>query len=493
MRNLSIAVASILLAYSSSLAIAQQNPIGGLVGGLINAAKQGAAKEEWEKVPPIKQTCFNATLRSNNLSVQSLIQNGIGPSDPRLNQANAACDEMINRKFRTDYECTFNINNRSIITWCDEAYAVPNGNGGARRLTVEEAINASASGQQLSMGQFEKPDAERRRLQMIQNNPSATNVPKPTWSCEKAKKPHEVTICNSYELTTIDNQYAQYWAMIKPIDKKRDFQKKADGFYKATLACNSNEVCIKQSLIVAIDNAADFLKANGTQVSTYTEQQAAKQKADEERQRIQAEQQRRIAEQQERDRQRQREDEERRLAFAKAEAEKAKAEAAIKLAELEKNKPVMNSPDMNNRPSPPTSSGNSEMANAGLLGGPLHEKVKFMFQKQPKLYNASQFFGGELYGQCMTTFLNIAASDINKRGQLISDNDKLMWLVTYEQLEHYRKTEISKGYPSNVFTQNVEIYSNAIKTDPSNFKIISAECQRKLEAALNECGALCRF
>jgi uncharacterized protein len=336
MKNITMPMFVLLLSLGSSHA--QQNPIGGLVGGLINAAKQSAAKDEWEKVPALTQTCFNASLRKNNLSIPSLIQNGIGPNDPRLASVTTACDEMINRKFRSDYECNFNVNNRSIVTWCDEAYAIPNGNGGARRLTIDEAINASANGQQLSIGQFEKPDAERRRTQMMQKNPTATNVPKPMWNCDKASKPTDKAICNSYDLTIIDNQYGQYWNMAKPLDKKKELQKKNDGFYKAGIACNGNEDCIRRNLISAIDTIADFLKANGNQVSSYSEQEQAKKAAEEARQRNEVEQRQRLAEQQEQERQRQRADEERRLTIAKAEAEKARAEADIAKARIEADK-----------------------------------------------------------------------------------------------------------------------------------------------------------
>ena len=74
--------------------IAQQNPLGGIIGGLMNAAIMQSAQEEWRKVPEPRASCLVGQLRNNGLNVSALIQRGMGPNHPSLAQINFPCQRL---------------------------------------------------------------------------------------------------------------------------------------------------------------------------------------------------------------------------------------------------------------------------------------------------------------------------------------------------------------------------------------------------------------
>lgn len=73
---------------------AQQNPLGAIIGGILNSAIIKNTKEQWDKVPSNKKQCMNSILNKKNISITALIQNGIGPNDARLTDVVAMCKKQ---------------------------------------------------------------------------------------------------------------------------------------------------------------------------------------------------------------------------------------------------------------------------------------------------------------------------------------------------------------------------------------------------------------
>ena len=94
---------------------AQPNPFGAIIGG----AMQNNAKQEWAKLNENMIMCVNASIRKNRANVEGLINQGILPNDQRLGNVVSACDQLVNRQFRTNFECPLNINNKQYRLFAD--------------------------------------------------------------------------------------------------------------------------------------------------------------------------------------------------------------------------------------------------------------------------------------------------------------------------------------------------------------------------------------
>ena len=136
----------------------------------ISYAQSQRASNEWAQLSNDERLCFNINLKSNKTSVEQLAQSNVSPNDQRLMNVKQTCSAFLNQNFKTNYQCDFNINGNVIKTLCDEAYAIQGPNG-AQRLTVEQALNASAQGKAISRGFFERADA----LQARQNGSTSVN------------------------------------------------------------------------------------------------------------------------------------------------------------------------------------------------------------------------------------------------------------------------------------------------------------------------------
>lgn len=62
-----------------------------MFGAIMQSAMVQATQTEWRKLPPITLTCVDETLRQRGISVQVLVNNGIGPTDTRVSDVIANC------------------------------------------------------------------------------------------------------------------------------------------------------------------------------------------------------------------------------------------------------------------------------------------------------------------------------------------------------------------------------------------------------------------
>src|SRR5580700_11331708 len=83
-----VIVATLLLGVGAGSAPAQ-NASG--LRGLFGAPAPGPADLAWRKVPRNEMGCIERGLTQQRTSVQSLIQSGVMPTDPRIGQLRATC------------------------------------------------------------------------------------------------------------------------------------------------------------------------------------------------------------------------------------------------------------------------------------------------------------------------------------------------------------------------------------------------------------------
>jgi hypothetical protein len=63
-----------------------------------DAIVQAATRAEWDKLPPIEIGCINDTLREQRASVETLIQRGVTPSDPKIGSIRSNCQTQLRQQ-----------------------------------------------------------------------------------------------------------------------------------------------------------------------------------------------------------------------------------------------------------------------------------------------------------------------------------------------------------------------------------------------------------
>jgi uncharacterized protein YecT (DUF1311 family) len=83
----------VFLAAGVSTYAAAQNPNAfmNMFGAMMRAAIIDHARTEWSKVPPNEISCVEQALQQRGYSVDSLVQNGIAPEDPRVFDIRSDC------------------------------------------------------------------------------------------------------------------------------------------------------------------------------------------------------------------------------------------------------------------------------------------------------------------------------------------------------------------------------------------------------------------
>lgn len=80
-----------LILIGSSAAAQSPNDIINLFGGLVRSGVAAATLSAWQKVPPSEVACIDQQLRQRGSSINSVVQQGIGPSDARVFDVRSAC------------------------------------------------------------------------------------------------------------------------------------------------------------------------------------------------------------------------------------------------------------------------------------------------------------------------------------------------------------------------------------------------------------------
>jgi uncharacterized protein len=321
---------SLLLVLGAGAA-AQPNPFGDLLGGMIGAAMVENARREWSQMSGAERACLEIGLRRNGTSADRLVRQGIGPSDARLNNLRNVCIQLLGRELSADLDCTLTPpGGRPYATRCREVFARFDNRGNPMPISLEEAMEDAFAGRRPDVSRFERPDAANRRREQIAAGADASRVVAPSWSCEKGKKPSEVAICNSYELTLYDNQYSDLWARARPLDPKGDVARQLAANNRNRDACNASVSCIRDTTEKGIVIIADFLRSKGQTVVTLADDAAERRKREAEEQARRDEIAKARAEQLKAEAEAAKETARQRAEQAKAEAEAAREAARVR-------------------------------------------------------------------------------------------------------------------------------------------------------------------
>jgi len=148
-----------------------------IFGGIIGAAIWQAARNEWRKLPSEEFACVDAVLARERGSIDRLAERGIGPGDPRIAPIRGACSNLLSRRLGQNVECQVG----TVTSYCDEAFARPDGRGGFRRMSIMDAVQNNDLNQLPETALFERLDAQARRTQMQSLNPNSNRVPAPNF------------------------------------------------------------------------------------------------------------------------------------------------------------------------------------------------------------------------------------------------------------------------------------------------------------------------
>ena len=143
-----------------------------IIGGALGAAQSQQVASDWSKTSPALRNCVNISLERNRANINTLIQQGIGPNDPRIGQIRQNCEQFTNKHFRQNFSCNLTApNGASVATKCDEAFARQLPNGTVQQLTLDQAMRESTINRPVILGQFERPEAvaQRQALQAEQD------------------------------------------------------------------------------------------------------------------------------------------------------------------------------------------------------------------------------------------------------------------------------------------------------------------------------------
>src|ERR1700677_3974442 len=86
-RSLVVATALVATGHAADAGQNAPNLVGGILGAILNSALTNQARQDWQNRPPEDFNC----LAAHNMSADQLADNGIGPSDPRVQRMFARC------------------------------------------------------------------------------------------------------------------------------------------------------------------------------------------------------------------------------------------------------------------------------------------------------------------------------------------------------------------------------------------------------------------
>jgi uncharacterized protein len=275
MRALALFFMFLVQGLASHVAHAQPVPLGNIIGGVLQAAAQENARKEWQALTPVERYCLNVGLQRSGNDINRLIQQGIAPSDPRLQNLQNTCMQITARDLNPDVECNVNAAGGSTyVSRCRQGFARLDPRGNFVEIDLETAITDTFAGRKPEIGLFQRPDAANRWREQQAAGGDKTRVVTPSFSCEKAKRPVELAICNSYDLSLYDREYADLWARAKPMDPKGDIAKQLATRNKARDACNANAACIRDNTEKSIEIVGTFLRSKGVNVTTLADNAA---------------------------------------------------------------------------------------------------------------------------------------------------------------------------------------------------------------------------
>ncbi len=93
------------------------------------AQEYDTIRNAWNAFRPSQQICINAKLQDSDVTIDQLIDLGIGPDDARLGDIISGCNSLSAEDLKQNFECTIANEGTKILSWCDQAFALLNPDG----------------------------------------------------------------------------------------------------------------------------------------------------------------------------------------------------------------------------------------------------------------------------------------------------------------------------------------------------------------------------
>lgn len=141
---------------------ANRNNTGGLLGAIIRSGNRASAQKAWEALSPPMQDCMHRGLSLRRLSVEGLVNQGVGADDSRLARLIGQCKELTSKELRANIDCTIPVGGVPTQTQCNEVFAVETSSM-TRIITRDQYILFGLRGESVSISQVETSEAMQAR------------------------------------------------------------------------------------------------------------------------------------------------------------------------------------------------------------------------------------------------------------------------------------------------------------------------------------------
>jgi hypothetical protein len=174
-------------------------------------------------------------------------------------------------ELRKELACPISVDGRSLESWCFEAYGRASADA-QTTISPEEARTFMRAGESLVVRMIERPDALKRREEMLALNPDSKIVPRPSFPCSKANELRAV-VCSSYILTRLEQEYVTIEEQARLAMSNRDWlgeQQRSEITRRRTfegrlVACKSDVKCLEDTFFAEIEYQLGILKQRGVQ------------------------------------------------------------------------------------------------------------------------------------------------------------------------------------------------------------------------------------
>jgi len=140
------------------------------------------AKQSWKNVSANRLQCIKIGLKINNISIDNLILEGIGPSNEKMSSYNKICSDIVNQKLRSNVNCKLSDEQgKSYYTKCNESL-VTISNDKIIKLSKLEAMKVMFNGGEVrTYKEITKEAAKKRQQKIVQKTIKENfnnNIPK---------------------------------------------------------------------------------------------------------------------------------------------------------------------------------------------------------------------------------------------------------------------------------------------------------------------------
>ena len=174
-------------------------------------------------------------------------------------------------ELRKEVACPISVEGRSLESWCFEAYGRASDDAQST-VSPEEARTFMRAGESLVVRLIERPDALKRREEMLALSPDSKLVPRPSFPCAKANELRAL-VCSSYVLTRFEREYVTLEEQARLAMSNRDWlgeQQRQElnrrrAFEGRLVACKSDVKCLEETFFAEIEYQVGILKQRGVQ------------------------------------------------------------------------------------------------------------------------------------------------------------------------------------------------------------------------------------